>query len=153
MTAAQEALAEEILAGGCLCGAVRFEAEGPPRETTACHCRMCQRNSGTVFAVYASYPSERVRFLAGRPKLYRSSSFAERGFCAACGTPLTFQYLAGPEDIGLTLGSFDEPARLAPQSHDGIESWVPWLKMDDGLPRRRTEDDPEFLERRSYAAP
>ncbi len=140
------------LGGGCMCGAVRYEAQGAPSRTGFCHCRMCQRNSGNVFAVYASFPSANVEFLKGAPKVYRSSSFAERGFCADCGTPLTFQYLAARDDIGITVGSFDEPARVKPDSHDGIESWVPWLVMDDGLPRHRTEEDPQFAAMRDGAA-
>jgi len=132
-----------------MCGAVRYEAQNAPDHTGICHCRMCQRSSGNVFAVYARYPTARVRFTAGAPKVYRSSSFAERGFCAECGTPLTFQYLAAPENIGLAVGSFDEPARIKPEIHDGVESWVPWLVMDDGLPRHRTEDDPRFAAMRS----
>ena len=144
-------VAAALLGGGCMCGAVRYEARGAPSRTEVCHCRMCQRNSGNVFAVYASFDSENVEFLKGAPKVYRSSSFAERGFCADCGTPLTFQYLAARDDIGIAVGSFDEPARVKPDSHDGIESWVPWLVMDDGLPRYRTEEDPQFAAMRDGA--
>ena len=130
--------------GGCLCGAVRYEASAPPDNTSYCHCRMCQRNVGNVFALHTTFPATALRFTKGSPKIYRSSAFAERGFCASCGSPLTFRYRARPETIAVTVGSLDRPELARPEKHEGVESWVAWLEMDDGLPRSRTEDDPDF---------
>ena len=134
----------EELNGGCQCGAVRYAASDPfgPHY---CHCRMCQRASGNAFAAFVGFHADRFRFTRGAAKLYRSSSFAVRGFCADCGTPLTFQYDREPHRIGLSIGSLDHPERVAPAIHWGVESMLPWLRFDDGLPRKRTEDDPSFL--------
>jgi len=134
------------ITGGCLCGAVRYEADGPPSDTSYCHCRMCQRHFGNPVGVYASFADDRLRFVKGAPRIYRSSDFGQRGFCAACGTPLTYQYVRKPERISVSVGSLDHPERFAPEVHWGIESQVPWLHIADDLPRRRTDEDPEMAE-------
>jgi len=142
----------EPVTGGCLCGAVRYQADGPPNHASLCHCRMCQRHFGNAIGGYASFPRARLRFTKGAAKNYRSSDFAQRGFCAACGSPLTYEYSGAPERISVTLGSLDQPERFPPSVHWGIESQVPWLHIDDDLPRHRTEDDPEFQEFAQAAA-
>ncbi len=130
--------------GGCQCGAVRYQADAPPIRPSLCHCRMCQKAYGNVFGALVSFPADRFRFTAGKPKDYRSSKIAVRGFCATCGTPLTFAYDAEPEQIAVTIGSLDHPEIAPPEVHWGVESWVSWLRMEDGLPRRRTDEDPGF---------
>jgi len=134
------------LTGGCLCGAVRYEATAGPSNTHYCHCRMCQRHFGSAMGAYTSFPRDAFRFVKGAPKLFRSSSFAERGFCGACGSPLVFQYLPKPERIGIAIGSLDQPERVAPETHWGVESQISWLAIDDGLPRKRTDEDPDYAE-------
>jgi len=143
--------AQAKASGGCLCGAVRYESSVAPSDASYCHCRMCQQSVGNAFAIYADFPTAAFRFVAGAPKVYRSSPFAERGFCADCGTPLTFQYVARPERISVTHGSLDDPAAYPPQRHEGVEGWLSWLKMNDGLPHETTEQDPEFQHLRAAA--
>lgn len=134
-----------IVTGGCLCGAVRYEATVAPSGTHYCHCRMCQKNFGSAMGSYTSFPRDSFRFVKGEPKRYRSSKFAQRGFCALCGSPLTFEYLPRPEKIGITIGSLDHPEALQPEAHWGIESALPWLHIADDLPRQRTDEDPDFI--------
>lgn len=121
------------LSGGCLCGAIRFEADGDASIVTNCHCSMCRRSSGAAFLSYAAYASADVRFTKGKPAEYRSSPDASRGFCANCGGALSFFYHVEPEKIWLTLGSFDDPA-----AHRPAEDWyagvkLPWVRLDDHL--------------------
>lgn len=132
------------LTGGCLCGRIRFETSGMPRHTSYCHCGMCRRSTGGPFAVYADFPRQAVRFIKGSPKVFASSRVAERGFCPDCGTPLSFRYLDS-ERLSLTVGSFDQPACILPDAHDGIEGRLPWVSIDDALPQRETELDPALL--------
>jgi hypothetical protein len=134
----------ESITGGCLCGAVRYAATAAPSDVSYCHCRMCQQHFGNPVGVYASFPDHQVRFTKGTPKNYRSSEFGQRGFCADCGTPLTYTYVRRPEQISVSVGSLDHPERFPPSVHWGIEGQVPWLHIDDGLPRRHTDDDPEM---------
>ena len=126
--------------GGCQCGAVRYEAAGAPSRIHFCHCRMCQKAVGNLFAALAPFRRADVQFLRAIPKLYRSSSIAERGFCGECGTPLSFAYLDSPW-LCLTIGSLDQPAAARPEVHYGCESQVPWLRIDDDLRRLRTDED------------
>ena len=96
--------------GGCLCGAVRFEAEGVEEGFGICHCGMCRRWTG---GVYAATQTKVVRFTAGEDqvKTYTSSDWAERGFCGECGSNLFYRItLEGPMKgaTHLALGSLDE---------------------------------------------
>ena len=132
---------EAVLTGGCQCGAVRYALYTEPRSADICHCRMCQRAVGNLFMAVASVKQSDFAWTRGAPATYRSSSIAERGFCGQCGTPLTFRYLARDE-INVTLGSLDEPARARPTRQYGIESRIPWWRDLFDLPGTTTADDP-----------
>jgi hypothetical protein len=133
------------ITGGCMCGAVRYEATEPPQEVGYCHCRMCQKWTGNLFLPGAGFRSAAFRFTQGEPKFYRSSAWLERGFCANCGTPVCDRYLKGSDTVYASIGSLDHPEDWPPSAHWGVESQVPWLTIDDDLPRMRTEEDAEFL--------
>ena len=132
------------LIGGCLCDAIRYECAEPPCDVHYCHCRLCQRAFGNVFAVFGSLPISALSFTRGTPRLHRSTPFAERGFCSACGTPLTFRYLHSAW-IAIAIGSLDHPEVVRPEMHWGIESQVPWLALHHDLPRKPIEGDPEYM--------
>lgn len=136
--------ASEYLAGGCLCGAVRYVCTDWPCDVHYCHCRLCQKAFGNVFAVFGSLPSTSLRFTRGTPHLYRSTPYAERGFCRDCGSPLTFRYLRS-DWIAVSIGSLDHPELVQPETHWGIESAVPWSAPHDGLPLKQIEGDPEYM--------
>ncbi len=72
-----------VLTGGCQCGAVRYAFYAEPRSADICHCRMCQRAVGNLFMAVTSVEQADFAWTKGAPKLYRSSSIAERGFCGA----------------------------------------------------------------------
>jgi len=101
-------MTEKPLTGGCQCGAVRFRAASLGRPSI-CHCRMCQKATGSFFGPYATALG--VVWTRGEPKRFQSSNVAVRGFCGECGTPLTYEYDGGLE---LTIGSFDDPTVAAP---------------------------------------
>ena len=67
-------------AGGCLCGAVRYEATEPPQEVGYCHCRMCQKWTGNVFMAYAKFRSAAFWFTQGEPNFYQSSAWLDPQF-------------------------------------------------------------------------
>ena len=132
---------QPALTGGCQCGAVRYALYSAPISADICHCRMCQRALGNVFAAFAGVGLDDFAWTRGVPASYRSSSIVERGFCGHCGTPLSFRYLE-TDKISVTIGSLDQPARVRPTEQVGIESCVPWLHEALALPGKRTEDDP-----------
>ncbi|WP_428488548.1 GFA family protein [Rhodopila sp.] len=118
---------EPKMAGGCQCGAVRYALFAAP-ESTVCHCRMCQKAVGGPFAAFCKVPSVDFAWTRGQPASFNSSSVARRHFCAACGTPLTFQYLDG-DAIEVTTGSLDQPAGLPPTKNYGVEARLPWIDL------------------------
>jgi hypothetical protein len=137
-----------LITGRCLCGEVRFQISELPSDVSYCHCRMCQRSSGGQVNAGAIVARAALRFTQGEPKYYKSSPIAERGFCANCGSSLTYRPLL-PEWsdwIDVTLAMFDKPEDFPPTWHLGVESQMPWLDINDGLPRVRTEDSPALAE-------
>src|SRR5438445_1159075 len=97
--------------GGCQCGAVRYQLLTPPEHACLCHCRMCQRASGQPFMAFASVRREDLRWTRGSPSTFVSSNVAERNFCSACGTPLTYHRVESGS-IAVTIGSLDTPNRV-----------------------------------------
>ena len=132
-------MGEKPATGGCLCGAVRFEVSGKPINSSYCYCKMCQRLSGSVLTSWADFGKDGFSCTKGEIKYYRSSEFAERGFCAACGSSLVQRPLDG-DWFAVATGSLDHSEEFSPHEHCGIESQVPWLKIDDDLPRKTTKE-------------
>jgi hypothetical protein len=127
----------EVHEGGCLCGAVRYRAEGMPTNVNHCHCRMCQRASGAPVVTWATFPMSRFKWTKGAPTIRRSSDIAVRGFCSACGSALLWQDDAHADMIDITAGSLDKPEAVAPNEHLWTESAVSWLRFEDSLPRHK----------------
>jgi hypothetical protein len=117
---------ERTITGGCQCGAVRYRAEAVLDNAHLCHCRMCQKAVGGLFAALVSAPRDAFAWTRGQPARWRSSAKVDRGFCAACGTPLFYEDVTG-DHVSLTLGSLDDPAAFRPVSHDGIEGRMAWF--------------------------
>ena len=115
--------------GGCLCGAVRFSAEGAPKWTSYCHCRSCRRHTGAPVAAYAGFETAKVRFTKGALASFASSAGVQRGFCASCGSTLTYQGDRWPNELHLHLGAFDDPSTLAPAGQAFAEEKLPWLHL------------------------
>jgi hypothetical protein len=124
---------EQTLQGGCLCGAVRYEATGASRKVANCHCAMCRRHSGAAFLTYAAFPSHRVRFTKGSVAEYRSSAHAVRGHCAVCGSPVTFIADSDRDTVWLTAGTLDDPSAVHPAEDWYVASKLPWVRLDDAL--------------------
>jgi len=129
-----------VLTGGCQCGRVRYALYAWPTNPHVCHCRMCQKAFGNFFAPFAGVPPGDFAWVKGAPGIFRSSEAAERGFCRDCGTPLSFRYI-DKDRISVSLGSLDDPSRVAPARQYGIESRLPFLSGLATLPGTRTEDD------------
>src|ERR1700759_4055860 len=119
--------ARPIMPGGCQCGALRYALFETP-ESTICHCRMCQKAVGGPFAALSKVALDRFAWTRGEPSSFKSSTVAERCFCSACGTPLTFGYIGG-DAIEVTTGSLDEPAKLPPTKNFGVEARLPWIDL------------------------
>ena len=124
----------ESHAGGCLCGAVRYRVTGEALFVTYCHCGMCRKSSGGVTAAWAAFNKTQVSWEAGRLRHYNSSEKLNRGFCGTCGSSLTFER-DNFDKIGLAVATLDDPGRYPPQRHIYTADCVPWLRLEDDLPR------------------
>ena len=125
------------LEGGCACGAVRYRLTQPPMVVHACHCRDCQRVTGSAFILNMWIESKYVegsrdglvahRLTGGSGKPHEVFS------CAKCGTDLWSKYHAAPGDTLLVrVASLDDPAVMPPDIHIFTRSKLPWLPLPEG---------------------
>jgi hypothetical protein len=119
--------------GGCQCGAVRYALHETPSDPHICHCRMCQKAFGSFFAPLTGVPLAAFELTRGTLSTFKSSDQAERGFCRDCGTPLTFRYVHR-QRIAVSIGSLDDPEKIAPQNQYGIEGRLSWFAKLSSLP-------------------
>lgn len=128
---------EKPLPGGCACGTVRYALRSAPFDAGWCHCRTCQLNSGAPAMIFASVPAGDLVFTCGEAAVrrFKSSSFGNRLFCGACGTPIAMQVDHQPETIDFSVATLDEPGAIAPGFHIFWRSRVPWFNPDDDLPK------------------
>ncbi len=126
----------ETISGGCACGAIRYQTDADPIVMLNCHCRDCQRASGSAYAGIMVVPKAALR-LTGEPHYHTrtadSGTAIERGFCPSCGSPLTVRLEKIPSILGLQAGSLDDPSRYKPSMDVFTASAQPWDHMDAGL--------------------
>jgi hypothetical protein len=117
-----------MLQGRCLCGAIRFTAEGPPKWTSYCHCQSCRRHTGAPVSAYAGFEAAKVR-IEGELSHFSSSPGVRRGFCGRCGSTLTYEGERWPGEVHLHVGAFDDPSSLAPTGHAFPDERLSWLHL------------------------
>jgi hypothetical protein len=123
-----------ILEGGCLCGAIRYRAEGKPTNTMVCHCQTCRRAASAPVVAWITVPLAGFAFTRGKPSEYRSSPPVRRTFCGACGAPLTYANDKDPASIDITTCSLDDPQAFPPTHHSWLSHDLVWVRFSDGLP-------------------
>ena len=128
-----------VHSGGCQCGAVRYAFYAEPYGTHLCHCRMCQKAFGSAFAPLTLIRYKDFAWTRGEPAIFRSSPKVARGFCAACGTPLSFAH-DDCDYIDISLGSLDHPEQVKPETQICVDSRIPWLAELGAIEERRTEE-------------
>ena len=134
------------LTGGCQCGAVRFRITAEPLVAYYCHCRRCQKRSGSPVSAAASFPASAVVFTEGEPKIIDSDSPGlVRQLCGRCGAILGLRPREDPTLQSVRLGCLDDPDAVKPTLHIHTASQVPWLELADDLPRY-PESAPEIDE-------
>jgi hypothetical protein len=121
------------LFGGCTCGAIRYECHADPVIMLNCHCRDCQRASGSAYAAIVAVPKPAVQIkgqLHYHKIVGRTGRATERGFCPSCGSPITVTSERRPDVLGLQAASLDDPSTYKPVMDVFICSAQPWDKMD-----------------------
>jgi hypothetical protein len=125
-------------AGGCACGAIRYECTAEPILVLNCHCRDCQRAAGSAYASGIFVPATDLKFTKGTPRYYLatadSGNIASRGFCSECGSPVAAKQSAFPVFI-IYAASLDDPSDHRPTMDIFTSSAQPWDFMDPALPK------------------
>lgn len=134
------------LKGRCMCGDIRYALDRMPEFMGVCHCKHCQRQSGSAFSTMASVPRESFTLLRGKPTLYRAEreggDLTEIGFCGRCGSPI-YSLLANQEDvIFLKTGTLDETDWFEPQFHVWCAHKQHWVDLNTGQPQSTYADSP-----------
>ena len=135
----------EALKGSCLCGAIQFTVSQPVTELRACHCRDCQRVSGTGASIGAPVPKAAFRITQGKPKRYTRTSSSgrilHRYFCGDCGSPLYSEREISPEIVNVRAGSLDESADLKIVFNIWTASARPWDYIDPAVKQHPGQPD------------
>ena len=121
--------------GRCLCGAVTFEYTGVENWRAHCHCESCRRQTSSPFTTFMGVPNGAWRFTGEQPKVYVSSPGVRRMFCGTCGAPVAFEADRFPDEIHFYAASLDDPTKFEPERHVHAGERLPWIHLDDGLPR------------------
>lgn len=125
--------------GGCLCGAIRYESRAAPLFSINCHCRDCQRATGTAYAPVLAVPRDALTITQGEPTYYTSQSDSgetvSRGFCPECGSGIFSKLSANPGIVGLKAASLDDPSWFRPSVDIYTDSAQPWDVMNPDLPK------------------
>jgi hypothetical protein len=140
---------EDALHGGCACGALRYRLAGPPMFVHCCHCRDCQRQTGTAFVLNAIIETDRVILLSGTPAPSAMPTDSGRPHtifrCAACGTAVWSEYGGRAALRFVRVGTLDDSAALAPDVHIYTRSKLPWIALPAGVPAFPAYYDPRSL--------
>ena len=155
---------DETFDGGCDCRAVRYRLRSRPMFVHCCHCRWCQRETGTAFALNALIEADRVELLAGEPEVVHTPSNSGKGQkiarCPTCRVALWSNY-GGAGDVVrfIRVGTLDNPDEFPPDIHIFTSSKQPWLSLPPDTPAvpeyyKSSEMWPkESLERRAKLFP
>lgn len=127
----------EIVTGGCLCGAVRYEIRGPFLRAGHCHCSRCRRHSGTAMSTQGRVRREDFRLIHGLESVcnYRVEGHASKAFCEVCGSSLFGGDWPDGHEVSIRLGSLDDDPPVAPQFHTFVEAKASWDEIRDDLPQ------------------
>lgn len=128
----------EGLEGGCACGAVRYRLASAPMFVNCCHCRECQRQTGSAFVINAVIETDRIALFAGKPEPVAVPTGSGRPHdiyrCPVCQTALWSDYGRRPKLRFLRVATLDDPAKLPPDANIYVRSKLPWVRLSDAVP-------------------
>ncbi|GAA3566780.1 GFA family protein [Marinobacter xestospongiae] len=135
-----------MLTGQCLCGAIKYQYDGPVGPVSLCHCQRCRRAQGGAFSASAPLQAVRFQFTEGEDQVreFESLPGKYRAFCPSCGSPLYSRVDAIPGIVRLRVGTLDGDLGKGPASHIYVGSKSDWFQITDDLPQydktERTND-------------
>ena len=126
-------------AGGCACGAVRYRMTSTPMFVHCCHCKDCQRQTGTAFVLNAVIEADRVELQSGETAPSPMPTDSGRPHviqrCKNCGTAVWSNYGGIDKMRFVRVGTLDEPSALPPSVHIYVRSKLPWIALPEGVPQ------------------
>ena len=137
----------EPITGGCLCGAVRYQADQPPFDSGYCHCSMCRRPHGAPFVTWTAVPPQQLTITAGEEQVTRFECGPPQGvrtFCSTCGSQLFCQIAEDVVDVA--MAALHEPIDRVPEEHYYYDSRADWVEINDDLPKLGGVDGMQPLE-------
>lgn len=140
----------ESFEGGCTCREVRYRLASRPLFVNCCHCRWCQRETGSAFVINAMIEADRVEVLAGRPEPVMTPSESGKGQkiwrCPTCRVALWSNYAGAGDAVDFVrVGTLDDPDRMPPDIHIFTASKQPWVVLPPGTPAVE-----EYYDRQRY---
>jgi hypothetical protein len=134
-------MADETLSaeGGCTCRELRYRITATPLFVHCCHCRWCQRETGTAFAMNAMIEADRVELLSGQPEMILTPTLSGKGQkiwrCPACRIAVWSNYVGAGDRVNFVrVGTLDNPDLLPPDIHIFTMSRQPWVQLPAGTP-------------------
>ena len=129
-----------VVQGGCLCGQIRYEIRGGLGRPGVCHCKNCQRQSGSAFSTLAVVNREHFTIVEGEPALYTdnetsSGAKVSRYFCGNCGSPIYSDMENRADIVAVKAGTLDDTSYYKPTYHLWCESRQSWFELAEGLPQ------------------
>jgi hypothetical protein len=129
---------KHALEGGCACGAVRYRLTSEPMFVNCCHCRDCQRQTGSAFVLNALIETDRIAVLSGAPEPVQMPTDSGRPHdifrCPKCQTAVWSDYGRRGVLRFVRVGTLDDPSALAPDAHIFTRSKLPWVRLPEGVP-------------------
>lgn len=118
--------------GGCLCGKIRYSGNAQPVFSGICHCRNCQRTSGSAFAIVIGVPADKVS-IQGELKTYADTGDSGkpiyRRFCPECGASVMDEASVMPGVLMITAGTLDDASWVKPEAQIYCDSTQPWVRL------------------------
>ena len=126
------------LNGSCLCGSVKYTCDAEPAMTAVCHCRNCQKQTGSSFSLVVGVPADSISFtesehLGEYKDTGDSGGTVRRQFCTNCGSPIVSIADAAPGIGFIKAGTLEDRDWLAPQVHIWCETAQPWVTLEESM--------------------
>jgi len=123
------------IAGGCHCGAIRYELRGEAITHALCHCTDCRRHAGAPMVGWTMYAADQLKVIKGAPKTYHSSENGRRQFCGDCGTGLFYvNAVMLPGIVDVQSATYDDPNAVPPRMHIQVAERIGWMQSAHELP-------------------
>ena len=124
--------------GSCLCGKILFVLNGEMKWCTNCHCTRCQKGHGAGYVTWLGYEKNQITIYdkSENLKWYSTSKNSQFGFCLICGSSIFYRSLKVPTEIHITLANLINSNDIYPESDNYFDTHVPWMKIDQDLPKK-----------------